>query len=302
MDRDGTQNTLQALAFYLLVAATWYDLTFPYSRQLGRTVMCCLENPTLEDPLQINSWWLMLVSAHCMMEWGEYRNWVQGTDTNTSFFQVWSVHKSRSWAAVSRPLLQTQMAQHLLMTFWKIHPENIPPLFIYYNWFFDIFLLGVCSEQESELLPGAVSEVNCVSWIIIEPQVSLPGCVTQWPQRRQQHQQQQDSAMVIASYVHLHMYFLMILYMLRCYNTFWKFWKGLILCCEWLYELTLVQVVLSRPLHRVSACKATTAGGVPGCVVPGTGVKRGRMCHRCFGGVWYFPSCFLPWIPWALPY
>lgn len=83
-------------------------------------------------------------------------------------------------------------------------PQKHTPLFIYYNWFLYIFLIGVCSEQEAELLPGAVSEINCVSWILIDPQVSLPGCVTQWPQRRRQHQQRQDSAMVIACYVCLH--------------------------------------------------------------------------------------------------
>lgn len=96
----------------------------------------------------------------------------------------------------------------------------------------------VCSEHVADLLPGAISEVNCVSWIIIEPQVSLPGCVTQWPQRRRQHQQQQDSAMVIACYLHIatsstrtfsndFMY-------VKTLQYFLKILKDLILCCDWL--------------------------------------------------------------------
>lgn len=245
----------------------------------------------------------MLVSAHCMMEWGGYRNWVQGTDTSTSSFQVWSVHKSPSWAIVSRSLHQTQTAQHYLVTFWKIHPKNILPVFIYCNWFFNIFLLGVCSEQVAELLPGVVSEVNCVSWIVIEPQVSLPGCVTQWPQRRRQHQPRQDSAMVIAvMFIYTYIFYdFMYAKMLQHFLKVLKKSDSVLWLAIWTYTgpscyFQDPYTTISMQRHHSWWCARLW------CVVPGTAARRGRTSHWCSRGIWYFSPCFLPWIPWALLY
>ena len=59
-----------------------------------------------------------------------------------------------------------------------------------------------CGEQV------ATSAVTWVSPTVFEHQVSSPGCVTQWPQRRRQRPRPQDSATVIARRINLHVSFL----------------------------------------------------------------------------------------------
>lgn len=127
------------------------------------------------------------------------------------------------------------------------------------------FIVSQCCTLQwtsSWVAVGTVSEISCISWINFEFQVLLRGCVTQWPQRRQQHQRLQDSATVTLCYIDLYISFL-ILYISSA-TTFSKNFQKNLFCTviltymgpSCIFEILAERIVVERHQSWWQACGA----------------------------------------------